>query len=189
MYLPMAQANSFGSGFAVTAKVMSDRHSVERSLTEAIGRTDPSLAFSFREYADQLRATVVQERLVAMLSGFFGVLAMLLAALGLYGVTSYSVSRRRPEIAVRMALGASTAGVVRLVLRSVAALVTIGAAIGFGLSLWAAKFVGALLFGVDARDPLTLAGAASVLVAVGLFAGWLPARGASRQSPTTALKG
>jgi predicted permease len=189
MYLPMAQANSFGSGFAVTAKVTSDRHPVERSLTEAIGRTDPNLAFSFRDYADQLRATIVQERVVAMLSGFFGLLAMLLAALGLYGVTSYSVSRRRPEIAVRMALGASAACVVRLVLRRVAALVTVGAAIGIGLSLWVAKFVGSLLFGVDARDPLTLAGAASVLVAVGLFAGWLPARKASRLHPTTALRG
>jgi putative ABC transport system permease protein len=114
---------------------------------------------------------------------------MLLAALGLYGVTSYSVSRRRPEIAVRMALGASTAAVVRLVLRRVATLVTCGAAIGLALSLWAARFVGALLFGVDARDPLTLAGAASLLVAVGLFAGWLPARNAARLSPTTILRG
>jgi predicted permease len=189
MYLPMAQADTFGSGFSVTVKVISERLSVERSLTDAIGRTDPALAFSFRDYTDQLRATVVQERLVAMLSGFFGLLATMLAALGLYGVTSYSVSHRRPEIAVRMALGASSYGVVRLVLRRVATLLVSGAAIGLVLSLWAARFVGALLFGVDARDPVTLAGAASVLMAVGLLAGWLPARKASRMDPTTALRG
>ncbi len=75
------------------------------------------------------------------------------------------------------------------VLRRVAALVACGAAIGVGLSLWAATCVGALLCGVDARDPITLAGAASVLVAVGLCAGWLPARKVSRLDPTTALRG
>lgn len=124
-----------------------------------------------------------------MLSAFFGVLAMLLAALGLYGVTSYSVNHRRPEIAVRMALGASSGAVVRLVLGRVTTLLVFGAAIGAALSLWAAKFVGALLFRVDARDPITLASAAAVLVAVGLLAGWLPARKASRLDPTTALRG
>jgi ABC-type antimicrobial peptide transport system permease subunit len=74
------------------------------------------------------------------------------------------------------------------VLRRVGTLVTTGAAIGIGLSLWAAKFVGALLFRVDARDPATLAGAAAILVAVGLFAGWLPARKVSRLDPNTALR-
>jgi putative ABC transport system permease protein len=189
MYLPIAQADTFGLGFAITARVDSERFPVEGRLADALSRTDPDLTFSFRRYADQVRATLVQERLVASLSGFFGILAMLLAALGLYGVTSYSVSRRRPEIAVRMALGASTASVVRLVLRGVATLIASGAAIGLGLSLWAAKFVESFLFGVDARDPVTLAGAASVLVAVGLFAGWLPARKASRLDPTSMLRG
>ncbi len=123
----------------------------------------PDLAFRFRDYSDQLRATVIQERLVALMSGFFGALAMLLAALGVYGVTAYSVGRRRAEIAVRMALGATAGAVVRLVLVRTATLVTAGAAIGVALSLWASRFVGALLFGVDARDPFTLAVAAVVL--------------------------
>ena len=127
--------------------------------------------------------------MVAMLSGFFGALALLLAALGLYGVSSYAVSRRRPEIAVRMALGATSGGVVWLVLRRVAVLIAIGGGLGIGLSVWAAKFVGALLFRVDARDPIMLAGAGAVLIAVGLFAGWLPARAASRMDPTAALRG
>jgi putative ABC transport system permease protein len=188
IYLPMAQADAFGSQFSVTARLTSARPSVERGLTDAVSRTAPNLTFSFRDYTDQVRATVIQERLVAMLSGFFGLLAMLLAALGLYGVTAYSVNRRRPEIAVRMALGASTGGVVRLVLGRVATLLAFGAAIGFGLSLWTAKFIGSLLFHVDARDPATLAGAAALLVAVGLFAGWVPARKVSRLDPTVALR-
>ena len=115
-------------------------------------------------------------------------MAMLLAALGVYSVTAYSVGRRRAEIAIRMALGASARGVVRLVLRRVATLILVDVAIGVALSLWAAKFVGALLFGVESRDPVTLAAAAAVLLSVGLFAAWLPARKVSRLDPTTALR-
>jgi putative ABC transport system permease protein len=188
MYRPMTQDAYRRSSFSVTAKLTLPRALVERDIADAIHRAAPDLAFTFRDYGDQLRATVIQERLVALLSGFFGVLAMLLASLGLYGVTAYSVGRRRAEIAVRMALGASARGVVRLVLARVATLVLIGAAIGLVVSLWASRFVGALLFGVEARDPLTLVVAAAVLCAVGLFAGWLPARKVSRLDPTTALR-
>jgi predicted permease len=188
MYLAMAQANAFGSSFSVTARVQANRQTIERSLTDALSRADAKLAFSFRDYGDQIRETVVQERLVAMLSGFFGGLAMLLAGLGLYGVTSYAVGRQRSEIAVRLALGASPGGVVRMVLRRVVVLLLSGAAIGVGVSLWAGKFVGAMLFRVDPRDPITLVTAAAVLVAVGLFAGWLPARQVSRLDPTAALR-
>jgi ABC-type antimicrobial peptide transport system permease subunit len=188
MYLPMSQGRFRGAAFSVTAKLTAPRARVERDIADAIGRAAPDLAFTFRDYSDQLRATVIQERLVALMSGFFGGLAMLLAALGVYGVTAYAVGRRRAEIAVRMALGASPRGVVRLVLRRVVALILAGAAIGVAVSLWAAKFVGALLFGVNARDPMTLVAAAAVLVSVGLFAGWLPARKVSRLDPTTALR-
>ncbi|HEX2456822.1 MAG TPA: ABC transporter permease [Vicinamibacterales bacterium] len=191
MYLPVSRASLggfSGSAFSVTAKLTSPRALVERNIADAIGKAAPDLAFTFRDYNDQLRATVIQERLVALMSGFFGALAMLLAALGVYGVTAYSVGRRRAEIAVRMALGASSRRVVRLVLGRVAMLILAGAAIGVALSLWAARFVGALLFGVGARDPVTLVTAAAILVSVGLFAGWLPARTVSRLDPTTALR-
>ncbi len=188
MYLAMSQADVFGASFNVTARLQANRPTAERGLTDALTRADANLAFSFRDYADQIRATTVQERLVAMLSGFFGGLAMLLAGLGLYGVTSYSVGRQRSEIAVRLALGASPRGVVRMILRRVVMLLAVGAAIGLSMSLWAGKFVGSLLFRVDARDPITLAVAAIVLVTVGTFAGWLPARQASRLDPTTALR-
>jgi putative ABC transport system permease protein len=188
MYLPMSQGRFRGASFSVTAKLASPRARVERDIAGAIAAAAPDLAFTFRDYGDQLRATVIQERLVALMAAFFGGLAMLLAALGVYGVTAYSVGRRRAEIAVRMALGASPRGVVRLVLGRVAMLILVGAVIGVALSLWAARFVRALLFGVGAHDPLTLITAAAVLVAVGLFAGWLPARKVSRLDPTTALR-
>ena len=187
MYLPIAQG-SF-RGFTVTAKLTAPRALAERDIADAIGRTVPDAMFTFRDYSDQLRATVIQERLVAIVSGFFGALAMLLAAVGVYGVTAFSVGRRRAEIAVRVALGASARRVIGLVLRRVLTLVLAGAAIGAIVSLWGVKFVGTLLFGVDARDPLMLGAAALVLLAVGLFAGWLPARIVSRVDPADALRG
>jgi ABC-type antimicrobial peptide transport system permease subunit len=188
MYLPILQ-NSPGSAFTVTASLTSPRALAERDIADAIARTVPDATFTFRDYGDQLSATLVQERIVAILSGFFGTLAMLLAAVGVYGVTTFSVGRRRPEMALRLALGASARGVVRLVLRRVVMLVLAGAAIGAIVTLWGVKFVGALLFGVEARDPLMLGAAAVALLAVGLFAGWLPARSVSRVDPADILRG
>jgi ABC-type antimicrobial peptide transport system permease subunit len=123
-----------------------------------------------------------------MLSGFFGALALLLAGLGLYGVTSYAVSRRRTEIGIRMALGAAPTGVVRLVLARVTVLVLIGVALGAGASVWASKFVAALLYGLEPRDPMTLFAASVTLAMVGAVAGWLPARRAASIDPAEVLR-
>jgi putative ABC transport system permease protein len=161
---------------------------LSRSVASALTSMDRDLAFTFRPLADQINASLIQERIVAMLSGFFGGLALLLAALGLYGVTSYAVSRRRAEIGIRMALGAGPSGVVRLVLTRVTALVAIGVAVGAGVSVWASKFVATLLFGLEPRDPATLLGAATVLAAIGAIAGWLPAYRASRIDPAEVLR-
>ena len=108
-----------------------------RSIADAIASVNKDLALTFRPLSDQIGASLTQERIVAMLAGFFGALALLLAGLGLYGVTSYAVSRRRTEIGIRMALGAAPAGVVRLVLSRVSMLVGLGVLIGAGISLWA----------------------------------------------------
>jgi putative ABC transport system permease protein len=157
-------------------------------IADAIGGVSSDLALTFRPLSDQVNASLTQERIVAMLSGFFGGLALLLAGLGLYGVTSYAVSRRRGEIGIRMALGAAPESVIRLVLGRVSALVGIGIAVGAGLSLWGAQFVSTLLYGLEPRDPATLVASAGVLAAVGAIAGWLPARRASRIDPAEVLR-
>ena len=188
VYAPMAQTGRTEASFAITVDVAGDRGSVRRELTNAISRADSRLAFSARDFSDFVRASTAQERLVAMLSGFFGVLALLLAGLGLYGVTSYSVHRQRRDIAVRMALGATSTAVVRMVLQRVEWLVAAGVTLGVGFAMWATMFAGPLLFGLTPRDPATFVTAAAVLLVTGIVAGWLPARRASRLDPTTALR-
>jgi ABC-type antimicrobial peptide transport system permease subunit len=138
--------------------------------------------------SDLFEGKVVRERIIAILSGFFGALALLLAGIGLYGVMSYGVSRRRMEIGIRMALGADAATVLRLVLGRVAVLVALGVAIGAALSYWVSRFVGSLVFGLEPRDPVTFIGAIVVLAAVGALAAWLPARRASRIDPIDVLR-
>jgi ABC-type antimicrobial peptide transport system permease subunit len=135
-----------------------------------------------------VEATVTQERLIALVSGFFGGLALLLAAVGLYGLVAHSVRARQMEIGLRMALGAVPSSIVRLVFRRVGVLIAAGLAFGLVGSLWAARFVGALLFRLEAHDPGTFVGAATVLVAVGVLAAWLPARRVARVDPVAALR-
>jgi ABC-type antimicrobial peptide transport system permease subunit len=188
VYFPFLQGGGLGSSFRITSNIAIDGQSARRALAGALSQVDSRLSFSFRDLADQVRASVAQERLVAMLSGFFGALALLLAGIGLYGVTSFAVNQRRTEIAVRMALGATAATVVRMVLRRAALLLVIGVVIGVGLSVWAAKFVGALLFGLIPRDPSTFVVAAAALAAAALIAGWLPARRAAGLDPTAVLR-
>ena len=154
----------------------------------AINGVNRDLALTFRLLSDQVDASLTQERIVAMLSGFFGALALLLAGLGLYGVTSYAVTRRRAEIGIRMALGAAPSGVVRLVLWRVSILVAIGVLVGAAASVWLARFVETLLYGLEPRDPVTLVSAAITLAAVGALAGWLPAYRASRIDPAQVLR-
>ena len=130
----------------------------------------------------------MQERLVAIVAWFFSLLALLLVGIGLYGVTSYAVTRRRIEIGIRMALGANQVEVVRLVLGRVVTLVTIGILVGAGFSLWVSRFVASLVYGLQPRDPVALIGAAITLAAVGALAGWLPAYRASRIDPAVTLR-
>jgi putative ABC transport system permease protein len=161
---------------------------LSRSIGSAVGAVNRELALTFRPLADQVDASLTQERVVAQLSGFFGALALLLAGLGLYGVTAYTVSRRRREIGIRMALGAAPGGVVRLVLSHLTIPIGLGVVIGAGVSLWASRFVASLLYGLEPRDPATLAGAVGVLTTVAAIAAWLPARRASRIDPAVVLR-
>jgi putative ABC transport system permease protein len=131
---------------------------------------------------------LLQERITAALAAFFGGLALLLGAIGLYGLMSYDVTRRRREIGIRVALGAVPAGIVRAILREGLVVAVTGVAVGSIGSLVSSRLVASLLFGVTTRDPMTFAGAAVVLVAVAIVACVLPARRASRIEPTIALR-
>jgi ABC-type antimicrobial peptide transport system permease subunit len=129
-----------------------------------------------------------QERLLASLTGSFGVLALLLAGLGLYGVAAYAVAMRRTELGIRMALGASGPRVFGLVMRRTVLLVGGGIALGASASLWASRFVASLVYGLEPGDPGTLAGAAVLLAIVAAVAAAVPARRASRLDPAAVLR-
>ena len=191
LYVPLAQREprEWNSYAVLTIKAVSgQRGLVERDVATALTQADPTVVFTSRTFDQMIDATATQERLVATMSGFFGALALLLAGLGLYGVVAHAVSARRTEIGLRMALGAQATGILRLVFRRVGVLIVAGLALGLAGSWWAARFIGPLLFKVESRDPMTFAGTAAVLVAVGVLAAWVPARRAARLDPATVLR-
>jgi predicted permease len=191
IYTPMAQRADpllFTYFFIAVRSATGSPALLTRSIATALTAVNPDLTLTFRPLSTVVDESLAQDRLVAMLSGFFGVLALLLAGLGLYGVTAYAVARRRMEIGIRMALGAPPAGVVRLVLARVARLVGAGVIIGVGVSLWASSLVASLLYGLAPRDPATLGAAAITLAAVAALAGWVPAYRASRIDPAQVLR-
>jgi len=129
-----------------------------------------------------------REKLLARLAGFFGVLALLLASIGLYGVIAYSVAPRRNEIGIRMALGARPDSVLRMVLGKSLVVAALGLAVGIPAALACGRLLSSLLYGVEAYDPLTIGGAAAVMLAVALAASFLPARRAALLDPCAALR-
>jgi hypothetical protein len=191
MYVPMAQQAPEDFWPTVLLSINASpgqRVAVERDVALALTRVDPTVVFTFRTFDQFVAATVTQERLIAMLSSFFGGLALLLAAVGLYGLVAHTVRARQTEIGLRMALGASPAGIAQLVFRRVGVLIVAGLVLGSAGGLWAVRFVAPLLFQVETRDPATFVGAAGVLAAVSVLAAWLPARRAARLDPVTVLR-
>lgn len=158
------------------------------SVRAAFSDVNRSISLEFRSLETQVRESLLQQRIVALLSAIFGVLALLLAMVGLYGVTSYAIAQRRSEIGVRMALGAQKSAVYWLVLRDVAIILAAGTALGLAASLAAGRLVASLLFGVRPNDPLQLAAAAITLAAATAIAAYLPARRAARLDPMSALR-
>jgi putative ABC transport system permease protein len=191
IYFPLAQRTDpiLFTNFFITLRASAGSPVLlSRSVSAALTTMNRDLSLAFRPLARQVDESLAQDRLVARLSGFFGGLALLLAAVGLYGVTSYAVARRRTEIGIRAALGAAPIDIIRLVLVRVALLVGVGVVVGAGLSLWASTFVASLLYGLQPRDPRTLIGAAVMLATVGAVASWFPAWRASRIDPANVLR-
>jgi predicted permease len=156
-----------------------------RQQIEALGREYPVLTKTFSQ---ELERVLLPERLIALLSGFFGGLALLLASIGLYGLLSYTVTCRTAEIGLRIALGAQQKDVLWLVLREAVLLVLVGFSIGLPTALAATRLISGMLFGLSATDPVTASLAGLLLLAVAAFAGYLPARKASRVDPMMALR-
>jgi putative ABC transport system permease protein len=193
MWVPLAQReprewNSWRNAVLTIKAAPGQRALVERDVATALAQADSTLVFTLGTFDQMLDATMTQERLVAMMSAFFGALALLLAGLGLYGIVAHAVGARRTEIGLRMALGAQPAGIVRLVFGRVGVLIVAGLALGLVGSWWSARFIAPLLFQVEARDAMTFSGTAAVLVVVGVLAAWLPARRAARLDPATVLR-
>jgi predicted permease len=162
--------------------------SVSGAVTAAVREIHPSILLQFSTLEQNIRNSLTTERLMATLSGFFGILAMLIATIGLYGVMSYMVARRRTEIGIRMALGANRGDVVRMIVREAATLLAVGLPLGAGLAVAGGYFAATLLYGVKPHDPATLGIAIAGLGLVAALASWIPAQRASRLEPTTALR-
>ena len=161
---------------------------LEPHIRDAITKANRDVSIEFHSFETQVGDSVRQQEVVALLSGFFGALALLLAMMGLYGVTAYSVARRQSEIGIRMALGAQKPAVLWLVMRSVWVMLALGTVAGAAAALMLGRLVGSLLFGVKASDPGTLAVAVLALGIAATAAAFLPARRAAGLDPMRALR-
>jgi predicted permease len=187
-FFPIAQDKEPGTGTNFMVRSAGRAQDVIGTVKATVAAVNPAFALQFRVFTTQIDETLLRDRLMAALAGAFGVLAAVLAALGLYGVISYMVARRQNEIGVRMALGADRGSVIRLVLREALALLVVGLAIGAGLALWAGKAAETMLFGLKPNDTATFVAAAILLAVTALAAGYVPARRASRLEPMNALR-
>ena len=191
-YMPLAQFDVPGFPFTPTRlSVRADGVSpavLTKSVAAAAVAVNPRLALTFRPAADHVRGALRVDRLMAQLASFFGGVAILLAALGVYGVTAYAISGRRREIGIRLALGAAPRRIVAVVFTSVMLTIGAGIACGVGISLWASKFAEGLLYDLPPRDPATMIGAACLLLAIGVAAGGLPALRAAWIDPGSVLR-
>jgi len=166
-----------------------DLASATTAIQRAVREIDPqSQVVNLRTMNEVVDRSLMQERFVAQLGSFFSLFALLLAAIGLYGVMSYATARRTQEIGIRMALGACTADVIRLVLREAMPMVSVGVVIGLGAALAATRLVESMLFGLGPNDLLTIALAALLMLIVAALACWIPARRAAKVDPMTALR-
>ncbi len=188
MYIPQAQNNRPGQ-VVFQVRTASEPAAFVGTIREAVRQADADVPLmDLMTQVDQVEKRLAQERVLAQAYAMFGGLALLIASIGIFGLMSYNVSRRTNEIGVRMALGAQTSDVLRLVLVESMILVVIGAAIGLATSLAAGRLVASMLFGLAPTDAVTIAVAMAAMLAVAALAGYLPARRAARVDPLVALR-
>jgi predicted permease len=188
VYIPYKQAED-REGMAFKVRTMNETKGAVAAIREAVQSIDTNLPlFDVRTQVEQINRSLVQERLFATLSSFFGLLALLLALIGLYGIMSYSVARRTHEIGIRMALGAQPGNVRRMVMRETLLMVLIGLVVGLPVAVASTRVVSSMLFGLAPTDPTTIIVAILFLVGVSVMAGYLPARKASKLDPLLALR-
>ncbi len=188
VYLASGQERDPGTAVQVIATPRGSLAALVPAIVRALHAIEPGAFVEFTVWDDAIRNSMVRERLMAALAAAFGLLAAVLASVGLYGLLSYSVTRRRPEIGLRVALGAPRSAVLRLVLAEAVRLIAVGLVVGTVLAALAARWSASLLFGLTPWDGPTFVAALVLLVLVGAAAACLPARRAARIDPAVALR-
>jgi predicted permease len=188
VYVPVAQALEPSTRLTLAVQTSGDPTTMLPAVRQAVHAIDSQILLSdVMTMDEQLDQSLLRERLLSSLSTAFGTLAIMLAMIGLYGLISYAVVRRRNEIGIRMALGATPAAIQRNTLTGASTMIAAGVAIGLPASLFAARAIRGMLFGVSSTDPLTIAGSLLLVAFIALTAAYIPARRAARIQPSIAL--
>jgi len=187
-YVPIAQADLWMPSIRLALRARGAPSGLVPAVVDAIRDVHPGITLQMRPMSEQVAGSLARPRLLALLSGFFGALALALAVIGLYGTMAYDVARRRAEIGVRLALGAERSGILRLVAAEAGRTIALGVALGGLLTLGTTRWLAALLYGVTALDPAVLGLSALVLAAAAMAAGLLPAWRATGVDPMAALR-
>ena len=188
IFLPYFESRD-PTGFTVYARTTLDSNSAFAIARDTVRELDPNLPISgLRTFERQIEQSLRSERMIATMSSTFGLLATVLAIVGVYGVMAYTVARRTREIGIRMALGATARQVAWLIVREILTIAAVGVAVGLPLAWWLSRYVEAQLYEVRPMDPLAVAAAIGALVFVAIAAGIVPSRRATRVNPVTALR-
>ena len=188
VYVPNQQT-AYVNGMTAYVRTKGDPAALFNVLRQVVAEVDSDVPmYDLHTVGDQMQISLLTDRLLATLSSAFGLVATLLAAMGLYGVMAFMVARRTREIGIRMALGADTGSVVWMVMREVLTLAVIGVVIGLPIAWFGGQLVKTQLFGIEPADALTMIGAALGIASVSALAGFLPARRATGIDPTVALR-
>jgi predicted permease len=187
-FLPISQDDDPGPSATFVLRVVGSPTALMNAIKTSVLSVSPAMGIEFRSFSAQLQESLLRERLMATLSAGFGVLAGVLAAVGLYGVIAYMVARRRSEIGVRIALGADRTRVIWLVLRETILLLILGLTTGIVIALWAGRAATTLLFGLQPYDPVSVTIAVVLLAVIALAASYGPARRAAAIEPMVALR-